>query len=105
MLNVVDGCPSDMATGNRRAVCCTWLTYAQDQLALIVPVLLRAQPGARRRQALVCFPQPFHPIGDGWSNRGVRWPAAGHRGSVGRTSGVTVDLAARRRDRWRAAGS
>ena len=34
------------------------------------------------------------------------WPAAGHRASVGRaSSGVTVDLAARMRDRWRATGT
>ena len=34
------------------------------------------------------------------------WPAAGHRATVGRaSSGVTVDLAARMRDRWRATGT
>jgi ATP-dependent DNA helicase UvrD/PcrA len=114
VLNVVDGCiPSDMSTGNaedieeERRLLYVAMTRAKDQLALIVPYRFYVNNQARGGDKhLYASRSRFIPSAIVSQFEVCSWPAAGHRASVGRTSsGVTVDLAARMRDRWRATGT
>ena len=114
VLNVVDGCiPSDMSTGNaddieeERRLLYVAMTRAKDQLALIVPHRFYVNNQARGGDKhLYASRSRFIPSAIVSQFEVCSWPAAGHRASVGRTSsGVTVDLAARMRDRWRATGT
>ena len=114
VLNVVDGCiPSDMSTGNaddieeERRLLYVAMTRAKDQLALIVPHRFYVHNQARGGDKhLYASRSRFIPSAVVSQFELCSWQAAGHQASVGRTSsGVTVDLAARMRDRWRATGS
>ena len=102
-----------MSTGNaddieeERRLLYVAMTRAKDHLALIVPhrfyVHHQARGGDKHLYASRSrfIPSAIVSQFEVWS-----WPAAGHSASGERTSsGVTVDLAARMRDRWRATGS
>ena len=113
MLNVVDGCiPSDMSTGNaddieeERRLLYVAMTRAKDQLALIVPhrfyVHIQARGGDKHMYA---SRSRFIPSAILSRFELCSWAAPGHRASVGASLGVTVDLAARMRNRWRATGT
>lgn len=114
VLNVVDGCiPSDMSTGNaddieeERRLLYVAMTRAKDQLALIVPHRFYVHNQARGGDKhLYASRSRFIPSAIVSQFELCSWPTAGHRASDGRTSsGVTVDLAARMRDRWRPTGT
>lgn len=114
VLNVVDGCiPSDMSTGNaedveeERRLLYVAMTRAKDQLALIVPHRFYVHNQARGGDKHLCASRSrFIPSAILSQFEVCSWPKPGHLESGGRTSSsVTVDLAARMRDRWRATGS
>jgi DNA helicase II / ATP-dependent DNA helicase PcrA len=111
VLNVVDGCiPSDMATGNADDIeeeLYVAMTRAKDQLALIVPHRFYVHNQARGGDKhLYASRSRFIPSPIVSQFEVCIWPPAGRHASVGPTSSrVTVDLAARMRDRWRATGT
>jgi DNA helicase II / ATP-dependent DNA helicase PcrA len=113
VLNVVDGCiPSDMATGNaeeteeERRLLYVAMTRAKDTLVLVVPQRFYTHGQAKRGDRHVYAARtrfiPAQIVGC-FDRRS--WPA-GARGLQpdGRRNAPTVDLAARMRGMWRAAG-
>ncbi len=114
VLNVVDGCiPSDMSTGSvedieeERRLLYVAMTRAKDQLSLIVPhrfyVHGQARGGDKHLYASRTRFIPAAILGD---FEVCVWPAAGRAtAATNRNSGVTVDLAARMRGRWRSTGT
>ncbi|MGD9805414.1 MAG: ATP-dependent helicase [Hyphomicrobiaceae bacterium] len=114
VLNVVDGCiPSDLGTGSaedieeERRLLYVAMTRAKDHLSLMVPhrfyVTQQAKSGDKHlyasRSRFIPAAITGHFDQQSWPRR-VRAPHAGTP-----TSGVTVDLAARLRGRWRQTGS
>jgi DNA helicase II / ATP-dependent DNA helicase PcrA len=83
------------------------MTRAKDQLALIVPHRFYVHnQGRGGDKHLYASRSRFIPSAIVSQFEVCGWPTAGQLSSVGRTSsGVTVDLAARMRDRWRATGT
>jgi DNA helicase-2/ATP-dependent DNA helicase PcrA len=83
------------------------MTRAKDQLALIVPHRFYVHnQGRGGDKHLYASRSRFIPSAIVGQFEVCSWPAAGRHASVGRTSSdVTVDLAARMRDRWRATGT
>jgi len=110
VLNVVDGCiPSDMATGKaeeieeERRLLYVAMTRAKDQLALIVPhrfyVHGQASGGDKH---LYASRSRFIPAGIAVEFELCAWPPVVHdRPHTQGRQGVSVDLAARMRGKWR----
>jgi DNA helicase II / ATP-dependent DNA helicase PcrA len=114
VLNVVDGCiPSDMATGNaddveeERRLLYVAMTRAKDQLALIAPHRFYVHGQARSGDKhLYAARTRFIPAGILSDFDVCTWPVAARAAATdGRTSGVTIDLAARMRGMWRGTGT
>jgi DNA helicase-2/ATP-dependent DNA helicase PcrA len=114
VLNVVDGCiPSDMSTGNaddieeERRLLYVAMTRAKDQLALVVPHRFYVHGQARGGDKhLYASRTRFIPPALLSTFELRTWPSAGQAAaSNARTFGVTVDLAARMRGRWRGTGT
>ena len=114
VLNVVDGCiPSDMSTGSaedieeERRLLYVAMTRAKDQLSLIVPhrfyVHGQVRGGDKHLYASRTRFIPAAILGD---FAVCVWPAAARAtAATSLNSGVTVDLAARMRGRWRSTGT
>ena len=114
VLNVVDGCiPSDMATGSadeieeERRLLYVAMTRAKDQLVLMhAAALLRARPGAVRRQASLCLAHALHSGRAGRPLRGeVVAAGSGRNPQPGARTTATVDIGARMRQMWRGTGT
>jgi len=114
VLNVVDGCiPSDMSTGNaddieeERRLLYVAMTRAKDELSLIVPHRFYVHGQARSGDKhLYASRSRFIPSGIVGTFDVIAWPlVTGSMSSMGRTSGATIDLAARMRGMWRNTGS
>jgi ATP-dependent DNA helicase UvrD/PcrA len=113
VLNVVDGCiPSDMATGNteeteeERRLLYVAMTRAKDTLVLVVPQRFYTHGQAKRGDRHVYAARtrfiPAQIVGC-FDRRS--WPAGARSVQAdGRRVAPTVDLAARMRGMWRAAG-
>ena len=114
VLNVVDGCiPSDMSTGNaddieeERRLLYVAMTRAKDQLALIVPHRFYVHNQARGGDKhLYASRSRFIPSAIVSNFDICVWQLAAQRSSTARAgNGVTVDIAARMRGRWRNTGT
>jgi DNA helicase II / ATP-dependent DNA helicase PcrA len=114
VLNVVDGClPSDLATGaqedveEERRLLYVAMTRAKDQLSLVVPHRFYATQQAKAGDRhLYAMRSRFIPSAITHLFEQQMWHRAIHADLTGPSSrGVTVDLSARMRGRWRRTGS
>jgi DNA helicase-2/ATP-dependent DNA helicase PcrA len=113
VLNAVDGCiPSDMATGSaqeieeERRLLYVAMTRARDRLMLVLPQRFYTHQQARRGDRHVYAARSrFIPGGilDRFETR--FWSASCQVALGDRSTGATVDLAARLRGRWQRAGT
>jgi DNA helicase-2/ATP-dependent DNA helicase PcrA len=113
VLNVVDGCvPSDMSAGStenieeERRLLYVAMTRAKDQLALFVPHRCYLHGQARGGDRHLLSRTRFIPASLLSQFQVCSWPPTARAApSSGRDSGVTLDLAARMRGKWRSSGT